>query len=160
MKPGTVTSYELKWAFALCAAPVAVCLWIAISVENSATFWRTTAVPVLGYAIISFAVIGPLISAIAIWGRNPIIQSIFVAYYAVLLVIADFQPKPLEDASFGDQFVNVFRAAYYSLLVLFLLALLVAIVRRRRDRSAMKSIVLAVFIVLSSALALALPQVL
>ncbi|MBO0128976.1 hypothetical protein [Agrobacterium sp. OT33] len=160
MKLGTVTSYELKWAFALCAVPVAICLWVAISIENSAAFWQTTAVPILGYAIISFAGIGPLISVIAIWGRNPIIQSVFIAYYIVLLGVADLQPKPLEDASFGDQFVNVFRAAYYGLLVLFLLALLVAIVRRRRNRSAMKSIVLAVFIVLSSALALALPQVL
>ncbi|WP_425624827.1 hypothetical protein [Agrobacterium radiobacter] len=126
--------------------------------SNSAAFWQTTAVPILGYSIISFAAIGPLISVIAILGRNPTIQSIFVAYYAVLLVIADFQPKPLEDASFGDQFVNVFRAAYYSLLILFLLALFVVIAKRWRDRSAMKSIVLAMFIVLSSALALALPQ--
>jgi hypothetical protein len=116
--------------------------------------------PILGHAIISFAVIGPAISVIAIWGRNPIIQSIFVAYYIVLLGIADFQPRPLEDASFGDQFVNVFRAAYYSLLVLFLLALFAAIARRREERSAMKPIILVVFIVLSATLALALPQML
>ncbi|MFK3776930.1 hypothetical protein [Agrobacterium sp. NPDC089420] len=160
MKPGMVTSYELKCAFALCTVPVAICLWVAIGVDSSARFWHTTAVPVLGYAIISFAAVGPLISVIAIWGRNPILQSIFVAYYAVLLVIVDFQPKPLKDASFGDQFVNVFRTAYYSLLVLFLLALFVAIAKRWGDRSAMKSIILAVFIVLSSALALVLPQVL
>ncbi|AVH43695.1 hypothetical protein ACQZ40_25535 [Agrobacterium sp. 16-172Ci] len=160
MKSMAVTSYELKWAFVLCAAPVALCLWVAIGVENSAAFWQITAVPILGQAIISFAVIGPPISVIAIWGRNPIIQSIFVAYYIVLLGIADFQPRPLEDASFGDQFVNVFRAAYYSLLVLFLLALFAAIARRREERSAMKLIILVVFIVLSATLALALPQML
>ncbi|MCZ7451025.1 hypothetical protein O8B93_25990 [Agrobacterium rhizogenes] len=160
MMPKAVTSYELKWAFTLCAVPVAICLWVAIGVEISVAFWQTTAVPVVGYAIISFTVIGPLVSVIAIWGRDPVIQSVFVAYYIVLLGIADFQRKPLEDASFGDQFVNVFRAAYYSLLIIFLLAFFVVIAIRRGDQSAMKSIVLAVFIVLSSALALALPQVL
>ncbi|MFK3781449.1 hypothetical protein [Agrobacterium sp. NPDC089420] len=159
MKFVAVTSNELKWALVLCAAPVAICLWVAIGVENSTTFWHITAVPILGYAILLFAVVGPIISVTAILSRSPVIQSIFVAYYVVLLVIADFQPRPLEDASFGDQFVNVFRVAYYALLVLFLLALLVAIVRRRGGRNVMKPIILTVFIVLSSAFALALPQV-